>query len=113
MENFDRSMAINQAGGNRDLAKDLFTMLCDELPLLQEKLNSSYQEKNRQDFRDAAHKIHGSTAYCGVPLLKASSKELEDAIKAEAQEQIDKALSKVNEAITFLVEQADKYKQQL
>lgn len=82
MENIlDKSEALEKAGGKADLAKELFGMLLGELPGLKELMNIAYQANNAQDFWDHTHKIHGSTAYCGVPALRLSASNLEDAIK--------------------------------
>lgn len=77
----DIPLAIEQAGGNPELAKELFTMLLKELPDQKHKLNQAFKEGDEQGLWDHAHKIYGSTAYCGVPALQKAARELEEAIK--------------------------------
>jgi HPt (histidine-containing phosphotransfer) domain-containing protein len=94
--------AIEQAGGNPDLAKELFTMLLKELPDQKHKLNQALNDGDEQGLWDNAHKIYGSTAYCGVPALQRAAKELEEAIKAKTSDITDK-IEGVNKAIEELL----------
>jgi two-component system sensor histidine kinase BarA len=94
--------AIEQAGGNPDLAKELFSMLLKELPELKQKLNQAFNDGNEQGLWDYTHKIYGSTAYCGVPALQKAAKELEDAIKARTSDLSDR-IQAVNKAIEELL----------
>lgn len=99
----DKQLGIQQAGGSVDLARELFGMLLKDLPQQQALLNQAYREQQLSALWDHAHKIHGSTAYCGVPHLQAVTRTLEEAIRAENQEQIASALAQVNEAISDLL----------
>lgn len=94
--------AIEQAGGNPDLAKELFTMLLKELPDLKQKLNQAFDNGDEQGLWDHAHKIYGSTAYCGVPALQKAAKELEEVIKSKSNDISDK-IQAVNKAIEELL----------
>ncbi len=105
MSLFDKELALSQAGGNAELAKELFEMLLKELPKQQEIMNKAHAEKDKQVFLDATHKIHGGTAYCGVPDLKNACKLLEDEIKAAYPGgSIDKPLQDLNDEISRLLE---------
>jgi two-component system sensor histidine kinase BarA len=99
----DIPRAIEQAGGNPDLAKELFTMLLKELPDLKTRLNQAFNDGDQQSLWDHAHKIYGSTAYCGVPALNKAAKELEEAIKQKG-ENIEKKIQTVNETIEELLD---------
>ena len=98
----DIPYAIEQAGGNPDLAKELFTMLLKDLPDQKRKLNESFKQSDPQALWDHAHKIHGSTAYCGVPALNQAARQLEDAIKTKSDDIADK-IREVNKAIDELL----------
>ncbi len=107
MSLFDKELALSQAGGNAELAKELFEMLIKELPVQQEMINKAHAEKDKQVFWDTTHKIHGGTAYCGVPDLKNACKSLEDEIKtAYPSDAIDKPFQNLNDEITRLLENA-------
>ncbi|MDX1823341.1 MAG: Hpt domain-containing protein [Thiohalomonadales bacterium] len=94
--------AIEQAGGNPDLAKELFTMLLKDLPEQKHKLNQAFEESDSQALWDHAHKIYGATAYCGVPALNEAARKLEDTIKAKTDDLADK-IQEVNKAIDELL----------
>ncbi|MGD8484109.1 MAG: Hpt domain-containing protein [Thioalkalispiraceae bacterium] len=104
----DKTEALEKAGGKADLARELFGMLINELPKLKELMNTAYQANNAQDFWDHAHKIHGATAYCGVPALRLSAKNLEDAIKQnKAFADMQQELAELNHSIDQLLEIGD------
>lgn len=96
----DIAIAIEKAGGKSDLAKELFAMLLNELPELKNLMNMAYQANDPQGFWDHTHKIHGSTAYCGVPALRAAAKALENDIKADKSfAEMERNLNLVNKTI--------------
>ena len=84
----DTAFSIEQAGGNEALAKELFGMLLKELPELSEKLNNAITDNNLEAMWDHAHKMYGSTAYCGIPALRATLQSLESAIKEQDLDKI-------------------------
>jgi two-component system sensor histidine kinase BarA len=84
----DYTHALQQANGNETLAKDLFGMLLTELPELYTTLETAWQQQDAAALRDHAHKIFGSTAYCGVPDLTSCAKALEDALKSGSDQEI-------------------------
>lgn len=110
---FDKAHAIEQAGGNADLALDLHTMLLTELPELYDKLTHAQQQMNYEAMWDHAHKIYGSTAYCGVPALKQAAGELEKVIKAKEENQLADAISQVENEIVSLLTERDEILAQL
>lgn len=106
-EVIDYHLALEQAAGNQELAKELFEMLLKELPILKQKLNIAIKENDLQGCWDHAHKIHGSTAYCGVPALKAAAQVMELAVKDENMEKIEANFSALSMEIERLLEQGD------
>lgn len=101
----DYAEAIEKAGGNVELAKELFGMLLQELPAVREQLKLAIEEENQQAMWDHAHKLFGSTAYCGVPQLRNAASEMEVAIKGEELSLIKARFTSLNEAIEDLVAQ--------
>lgn len=95
----DYAEAVEKAGGNAELAKDLFSMLLQELPLLRDQLQEAISHMNFQAMWDHAHKIYGSTAYCGVPRLRLSASAMESAVKSQQLKTIQDQFSVLNEAI--------------
>ncbi|HID49040.1 MAG TPA: hypothetical protein EYP40_05400 [Chromatiales bacterium] len=99
----DISLAIEQAGGNAELARDLFSMLLDELPHHRDKLRQAFEAGDQQALWDHAHKVYGATAYCGVPALREAAGELETAIKSRSSDLGDR-LTTVIRAMEALLE---------
>jgi len=100
----DYKLALEQAAGNQELAKELFEMLLKELPVMKQKLNIAIKENDLQGCWDHAHKIYGSTAYCGVPALRESAQIMESAVKAEDMDKIEANFSALSEEIERLLE---------
>jgi len=114
MSLFDKDLALKQAGGNAELAKELFEMLVKDLPISLELAKNAHRNLNKDLFWDAIHKIHGGTAYCGVPDLKSSCKLLEDEIKLQYPSQnVDIAFSNFKTHVCALQENADKLIEQI
>jgi len=103
----DTTQAIEKSNGNIELAKELFTMLINELPKSLDSIKTSYQSNTEapQELLDHAHRLHGSTAYCGVPDLKLAACNLENSIKNNKNE-IQGNIIKVETAIQLLIENA-------
>ena len=110
---FDRQLALDNAAGNAELAQELFSMLLAELPSLQEKLNQALREKNKEALWDHTHRIHGATAYCGVPALKAAASTLEQAIKQDQQDRFAGLVAQLNDELDRLLQEGNGLLQQL
>lgn len=119
MSLFDKELALTQAGGSPELALELFEMLIKDLPASQQAMNQAFTEKNKENFWNSTHKIHGGTAYCGVPDLKNACKKLEDEIKSLPSENdlhnevINSTLTDLNHEISRLLDAADNITSQL
>ena len=101
----DKKRAVKKAAGDPQLAKELFAILLKELPDQLEKLNSAYAKGALGSLWDHAHQIHGSTAYCGVPILQQAVSSLESALKLKDNDKIRTQLTNTNQAIKQLLNQ--------
>lgn len=101
----DIDLALEQAAGNEQLAKELFQMLLAELPSAYTHLKAAIANKDKQSIRDHAHKIFGATAYCGVPALRKVAQQLEALIKADDFDPVTKQLKLLSTEIDRLVKQ--------
>jgi len=108
----DYAEAIDKAGGNAGLAKELFGMLLQELPGLRDKLARAVESGDLQACWDHAHKIYGSTAYCGVPQLGQAAAALEAAIKAGDSTALSGKFSVVEAAIERLLHEGPDHLEQ-
>ncbi len=77
----NRKRAIRIAGGNEELAQELFTMLLAELPEMRKRLNSAFESRELETLESEAHKVHGAASYCAVEPLRSSAARVERAIK--------------------------------
>ena len=102
----DTHLSLEQAGGNEALAKDLLGMLLKELPTMHAKVQLAITQLNYTAMWDHAHKLYGSTAYCGVPALREASKRLEEAIKKAELEKINQTYLEVSQQIKLLNDSA-------
>ena len=101
----DYTEAIDKAGGNTELAKELFGMLLQELPQLREKLHAAIAQEDLQAIWNHAHKIYGSTAYCGVPMLREAASVMETTVRAKHLGEIRQEFEKLDMAIQQLLQQ--------
>jgi two-component system sensor histidine kinase BarA len=101
----DYTEAIDKAGGNTELAKELFGMLLQELPQLREKLHNAIEQEDLQAIWNHAHKIYGSTAYCGVPLLRQAASVMETTVRAKELGEIRMEFEKLDVAIQQVLQQ--------
>lgn len=106
-EIFNKQQALEQAGDDPALAKDLLQMLFAELPELLDKLKQALADKDNTAIWDHAHKIHGSTAYCGVPALRAAAHSMEQLIKDEMESEFAAGVEIVEGEIDRLLGQGE------
>lgn len=75
----DKSEALRSTGGNELLAADLLATFVKDLPLQLQEIQCLHAKGDWKELREAAHRVHGSTAYCGIPALKRAVQQLEQA----------------------------------
>ncbi|MFA5627269.1 MAG: Hpt domain-containing protein [Thiohalomonadaceae bacterium] len=77
----DHKLALQQAGGNAELAADLFNMLLQDLSPQKHAIQAALEASDYQTLQHLVHKLNGATTYCGVPALKLSLNNLETDLK--------------------------------
>jgi two-component system sensor histidine kinase BarA len=104
----DEELAIKNAGGNADLARDLHRMLQEELPQYLQEIQDAYQRQDYTALYQHVHKLNGSATYCGVPALKASAHSFDSQLKQgrsqdypEAMEQLCARIEEVMQVPTL------------
>jgi two-component system, NarL family, sensor histidine kinase BarA len=80
---WDWDLALKQAAGKEDLAKDMLQMLLDFMPEVEMLVNEALDGKEIELW-PPIHKLHGSCAYSGVPRLKNLCYTIETQLKANA-----------------------------
>ena len=77
----DWQLALRQAAGKPDLARDMLQMLIDFLPEVRNKIEEQLVGENPQGLIDLIHKLHGSCGYSGVPRMKNLCQLLESQLR--------------------------------
>jgi len=103
-EIIDTDLALERAGGNADLARELYQMLQKELPVFQANIRSLFETSDLAALTDTVHKLNGSATYCGVPALKAAADSLEGSLKRGESESYQQQLDEVLQAIQHVMD---------
>jgi two-component system, NarL family, sensor histidine kinase BarA len=101
----DPSLALERAGGNADLARDLYQMLQKELPVYLEKIPALFNGDDIPTLIASVHKLHGSATYCGVPALRAATEAFESGLKRGESDMYPQLMANLLKAIRQLMEQ--------
>lgn len=99
----DEALALQNAGGNAELAQELFQMLQQELPHYLEKLPQIHQAGDLESLYQQVHKLHGSATYCGVPALKQAALSFESHLKQQQTQHYADDLAHILEQIEELL----------
>ena len=91
----DTNLALERAGGNQDLARELYQMLQNELPNYHSTIKQHYDSGDYEALLEVVHKLHGSATYCGVPALKEAAASMESNIKQGAETAYARGLDEV------------------
>ncbi|MCW8917660.1 MAG: Hpt domain-containing protein [Gammaproteobacteria bacterium] len=86
LRTIDAALALERAGGNRELACELYQMLQKELPDYLTAITQHHDSGNFAALLEVVHKLHGSATYCGVPALREAAATLERRLKQGAED---------------------------
>ena len=79
----DWSLSLINAGNKEELAKEMLSMLINSFDEASRLINQYLDSNQLPDLISQVHKIHGATAYCGVPKLKELSNKYESILKTK------------------------------
>lgn len=99
----DIQQSIAAANGNASLAKELFSMLLNELELRLQQIKSSLQSNNMDELKEHVHKLYGATAYCIVPKLRNRTAALNKILKEKNHSQLHSLVDEVLQEIQDLI----------
>ncbi len=106
----DPELALRQAAGKPQLAREMLSMLLEQLPGVHQRLYQ-LEDQDPKELLDTIHKLGGGAAYCGVPCLQALCIQIEqglreglsvDALEPELLELQDKLAQLEQEAKAWL-----------
>ncbi|MBT2971877.1 MAG: hypothetical protein B6D72_17190 [gamma proteobacterium symbiont of Ctena orbiculata] len=100
----DDKKLLDITGGDKNLASEMFSQLCSELPQQLEDIDKYIREQNWEDLKEITHKMRGSTSSCGVPALDYSVQRLEQAIKSMQTEILIKEYLSVENEVKRLLQ---------
>ncbi|GAB3523635.1 two-component sensor histidine kinase BarA [Photobacterium alginatilyticum] len=107
---WDWDLALKQAAGKEELAKDMLQMLLDYMPEVEMLVNEALDGKDIELW-PPIHKLHGSCAYSGVPRLKNLCYTIETALKADAKtEDIEPELFELIDEMNNVVKASKTYR---
>ena len=99
----DTSAALATTGGDAELAAQLFATLREGLPEELDRLRHHIRGQAWSALADAAHRVRGATAYCGVPALDRALQDLERVARDNDLERIPASLERVERETERLI----------
>ena len=78
LEILDWQDALTRSANKPDLAATLVIMMLDTIATEKEALAQAWQDRDRHELSQIAHRILGASRYTGVPQLRQASQDLED-----------------------------------
>jgi len=77
LSSIDSDQALQFAGGNKELANELYSMFIEDLPNMKKMLMKAYEHQDMSEIEEEAHKIHGAASCCAVFQIKEAANQLE------------------------------------
>jgi two-component system sensor histidine kinase BarA len=101
----DWELGLKLAGGKKDLAQDMLTLLVRDLPDDRMAINQLLAEQNYSHLLARVHKLHGAVSYCGTPRLKTILSDVESQLKANQTSELKAMIKQLNHEIDELITQ--------
>jgi signal transduction histidine kinase/DNA-binding response OmpR family regulator len=104
---FDYDAAKTSMKADKKLMTFILNKFFAELPEQLISISADIGLSNYESAADTVHKVQGSCAYCGTPLLKIASKQLEIHLRERSSEQIPSALNNFTKEVKKVLRQKD------
>ena len=102
----DAELALRQAAGKPELAREMLELLLASLPEVQTLLAQA-SDASAAELLAGIHKLAGGAAYCGMPALQALCHQLESALRrGETVEQLEPELLELQDLLENLQREA-------
>lgn len=95
---------LKLANGKADLAKEMLTMLLDNIEQDKLEIEKSYHNQDFDELLSKVHKLHGATRYVGVPKLRSTAHSLESILKKQQQALYQDGMNQLTQALDELIE---------
>ena len=89
----DLEQALRITGGSEGIADNLFGRFLESLPRELEQMGDLLRQENWEELWQAAHRLKGAAAVCGVPAFTAALSAFQEQVQAENPEAAVTALS--------------------
>ncbi|UTF61041.1 response regulator [Gilvimarinus sp. DA14] len=96
------SQCLGLANQKADLAKDMLSMLIDNLHEEKKAINDAFRAQNWAVLQDLIHKLYGSSCYTGVPHLRGLSGLIDKTLQARQTDALAPMIRSLNTAIDQL-----------
>jgi len=87
--------SLDLAAGNESLLKQIFEILLREIPDYRNHLSNAVEQLDYTKLSSIIHKIHGTTCYTGLPLLKSQVVSIQQQLSAESYVNLDTAVDAI------------------
>ncbi len=99
----DLELALQAAGGNRELCEEIYHGFLAELPAHRDRIDALSARRDWPQLREEIHKLGGSASYCGLPRLMRATRDAESALGGDGMDELPALLAKLAEAIDELL----------
>jgi len=108
LKSIDWNLALSLANNREDLAREMLIMLAKGLPEEKVQFNQLFNENDFNGLKNAVHRLHGATCYCGAPKLKQAAYLLESALTNSKKDysQVKSLLDNLNTEIDNLLDES-------
>lgn len=94
-EVFSWSESMTLAKNKPDLAKDMFSMLLESLVETEQEVSRHLYNRDYDQLLEVVHRFYGGCCYCGVPALRAASKNMEVKMRKEPDADVNQLANKL------------------
>ena len=88
----DIKQSLDLAAGNESLLKQIFEILLRDIPDYRHHLSNAIEQLDYTKLSSIIHKIHGTTCYTSLPLLKSQVTSIQQHLSAESYINLDTAV---------------------
>lgn len=99
IKTLDIRKSIKAANGNITLARELFTMLLDDLAVKEAQINTCIKQNDLKSLKELTHKLFGATAYCIAPELRITTEKLEQRLKLHHETELEHMIDNLQKVI--------------
>ncbi len=109
-QTLDWNLALHQAAGKADLAREMLEMLLEFLPEVRNTVEEQLVGDKPEGLVEIVHKLHGSCSYSGVPRMKKLCQTLEHGLRSGmAPGDLEPEMLELLDEMDNVVREAKKY----